>query len=94
MNKELVGDMLKDLRMEGGYVLMEVEYATGESSGYLSLMENGRLSPSLRTLDKVLEFYDVRLSSFFSRCEKLCRKRPHKKRLHKKRGRQSWVENP
>lgn len=58
-----VGQRIKEIRKKKGLLLKELAEKTGLSSSYLSLVENGRTSPSLKVLEKVAQALDV--PSFF-----------------------------
>lgn len=54
-----VGRRLKAARLRKGLTLMEVNAATGVSTGNLSDLERGRSLPSAETLVRLSELYDV-----------------------------------
>lgn len=64
-----IGTCLKQLRIEKGYTLNYVAGKLGFSISFLSQLENMKLSPSLESLEKLLEFYAVNLSDFFKQVE-------------------------
>jgi transcriptional regulator with XRE-family HTH domain len=57
---------LRDLRKAHGFSLVELAQRLECSVGYLSQMERGLSSPSLRIIVALSEIYDVELSELFS----------------------------
>lgn len=64
-----IGSYLKQLRIEKDYTLNDVANKLGLSVSFISQLENMKLSPSLESLEKLLEFYAVNLSDFFRQIE-------------------------
>jgi transcriptional regulator with XRE-family HTH domain len=64
-----IGIYLKQLRLEKGYTLNDVAVKLGMSASFLSQLENMKLSPSLESLEKILNYYAVNLSDFFRQVE-------------------------
>ncbi|HPS88300.1 MAG TPA: helix-turn-helix domain-containing protein [Spirochaetota bacterium] len=64
-----IGTYLKQLRIEKGYTLNDVANKLNLSASFLSQLENMKLSPSLDSLEKLLNFYAVNLSDFFRQIE-------------------------
>jgi transcriptional regulator with XRE-family HTH domain len=64
-----IGPYLKQLRLDKGYTLNEVAAMVEISASFLSQIENMKLSPSLDSLQKLLNFYAVNLSDFFRQVE-------------------------
>jgi transcriptional regulator with XRE-family HTH domain len=62
VDKETVGKRLKAIRAERGLSLAQVERATGVSSSFLSLVEQGRSDISLGRLLRLAELYDLELT--------------------------------
>ncbi len=63
---EDVGKILKDLRKERAYSIRRVSEETGFSLSFLSKLENGKTSITIRNLVKLLGFYGVTLSDVFA----------------------------
>lgn len=61
----LVGRKLRALRLERGYSLRELAETSGLSINTLSLVENGKTSPSVATLQQLARALDVPLAAFF-----------------------------
>jgi transcriptional regulator with XRE-family HTH domain len=64
-----LGLLLKKIRLERGFTLAEVAEAVGVTSGLLSQIENSKTSPSINSLEGILQFYRVPLSEFFRQIE-------------------------
>jgi len=64
-----IGTYLKQLRLEKGYTLNDVVSKINMTTSYLSQLENMKLSPSLDSLEKLLNFYAINLSEFFKQIE-------------------------
>ncbi len=60
-----VGERLRVLRMEHGHSLRRLADLSGLNVNTLSLIENGRTSPSVSTLQQVARALQVPLSAFF-----------------------------
>jgi len=63
---EDVGKILKNLRKERGYSMRRLSDETGFSLSFLSKLENGKTSITIRNLVKLLSFYGVTLSDVFA----------------------------
>lgn len=50
------------LRQERGYTQERLAYESGISKGYLSEIESGKKSPTIRTLEKIAETLETRLT--------------------------------
>ena len=61
----LVGKRLKDLRTERGYSLRILAERSGLNINTLSLIENGKSSPSVGTLQQLSQALDVPIAAFF-----------------------------
>lgn len=62
---KVVGEKIKKERIKYGLSLNELAEATGLSSSFLSLIENGKAVPSLKALDKVATCFNIHIASFF-----------------------------
>lgn len=63
---EDVGRILRNLRTERGFSIRKVSEDTGFSLSFLSKLENGKTSITIRNLVKLLNFYGVTLSDVFA----------------------------
>lgn len=54
-----IGQRLKAIRKLLGYTIKSLSEATSVSSNLISLMENGRIDPSIIKIAKICEFYDI-----------------------------------
>lgn len=61
-----IGARLKDLRKGKGLSIRKVSEATGFSVSFLSKLENGKTSITIKNLIKLLSFYGVTLADVFS----------------------------
>ncbi len=61
----LVGKRLKDLRTERGYSLRILAERSGLNINTLSLIENGKSSPSVSTLQQLSQALEVPIAAFF-----------------------------
>ncbi|AYD03509.1 transcriptional regulator (plasmid) [Neorhizobium sp. NCHU2750] len=62
-----MGERIRALRRERSLSLMDIAQRTGYSVGYLSQIERGLSSPSLRTMVALGEAFGIGLSGLFSR---------------------------
>jgi transcriptional regulator with XRE-family HTH domain len=60
-----VGRRIRELRVEAHLTQAQVSQRAGLAVPYLSRLENGRLSPSIRTLKKLSDALALPLTSFF-----------------------------
>ena len=63
---EAIGERLKELRRRHGLSQRELARQSGVANATISLIENGKLNPTVSMLKKVLGGVPVRLSEFFS----------------------------
>lgn len=61
-----VGSTLKKLRTERDLSIRKVSEDTGFSSSFISKLENGKTSITLRNLIKLLNYYGVKMAEVFS----------------------------
>ncbi len=64
-----IGYSLKKLRTKNKYTLKDVAEKLNITGSLLSQIENGKISPSLKSLEALLGFYNVNLSEFFKQVE-------------------------
>jgi len=62
-----IGSQLKTLRKARNMTLQFVAAETGMSAALLSQIENGNVTPSLKTLSKLASYYQIRLGKLFDR---------------------------
>ncbi|MEN3186746.1 MAG: cupin domain-containing protein [Atribacterota bacterium] len=60
-----IGSRIKQERLKYGLTLEEVAKATGLSAGFLSLLENGKINPSVKSLVRLCSFFSIHLASLF-----------------------------
>lgn len=71
MNKKLnVGNNIKNIRIDKGFMLKEVAEKCGISSSMLSQIEKGTANPSLNTIREIANVLDIPLFKFFMEPEK------------------------
>ena len=63
------GPYLKKIRLQKEYTISEVAQRINVSASLLSQIENGKITPSLQTLEDLLRFYAVNFSDFFKQVE-------------------------
>jgi transcriptional regulator with XRE-family HTH domain len=63
---EDIGKILQGLRKERGLSVRKVSEETGFSPSFLSKLENGKTSITIRNLSKLLNYYGVTLADIFS----------------------------
>ncbi|MEO1245332.1 MAG: cupin domain-containing protein [Pseudomonadota bacterium] len=61
-----IGERLKQLRQRSGLSQRALARQSGVANASISLIENGKLNPTVSMLKKVLDGIPVRLSEFFS----------------------------
>lgn len=64
-----IGSSLKKIRLHKEYTIKEVAQRIDVSVSLLSQIENGKITPSLQSLEELLKFYAVNLSDFFRQVE-------------------------
>lgn len=60
-----VGIRVRKERLKYGLSLSELAKSTGLSASFLSLLENGKTSPSLKVLDKLCTFFSIHMATLF-----------------------------
>jgi transcriptional regulator with XRE-family HTH domain len=60
-----LGQRLRQLRLELGLSQRELSRRAGMTNANLSMIEQGRVSPSIQTLEKILRAVPISLSDFF-----------------------------
>jgi transcriptional regulator with XRE-family HTH domain len=61
-----IGAKIRELRTARKLTLQDVSNETGFSTSLLSQIENNNISPPIATLSRIANFFDVRMSHFFS----------------------------
>jgi len=64
-----IGSSLKKIRLHKEYTITEVAKRINISNSLLSQIENGKITPSLQSLEELLKFYAVNFSDFFRQVE-------------------------
>jgi transcriptional regulator with XRE-family HTH domain len=64
--ENVIGEMIKDLRIQKRLTLKQLSEKTGLSSSFLSQVENSKSSITLQSLSKISEALEVSRSYFFS----------------------------
>lgn len=67
MSRKFEGDKIKKMRLEKGITQKDFASLVGISNSYLSDIEIGRTSPSLKTLLKIAEALDVEIDMFLEK---------------------------
>ena len=64
-----LGSQLKKIRTDKNLTLMEVAEALDLTASSLSQIENGKITPSVRTLESLVNHYRLPMSEFFRQLE-------------------------
>jgi transcriptional regulator with XRE-family HTH domain len=67
--EELFGDVLKQLRDEKGISQEELGFESGYHRTYISMLEGGKKSPSLKTILQLAKALDVTPSDIMNRLQ-------------------------
>lgn len=65
-SKDFVGDRLKHIRQREGFSQRELARRADMTNGSLSNIEQGKVSPSVASLEKILKAFPMSLQEFFS----------------------------
>lgn len=60
-----VGEKIKLERLNHDLTLQELADETGLSVSFLSQLENGKIAPSLKALDKIASFFSIHIANLF-----------------------------
>ncbi len=60
-----IGKKIRELRKKYNITLSDISSKTGISLSTLSLIENGKLIPTLKNLDEIASFFGIHISYFF-----------------------------
>jgi transcriptional regulator with XRE-family HTH domain len=66
LKQQAVGDLVKRLREERGLSLRAFATATEFSASFISQLENGQVSPSIASMEKIANSLGVSLGEFFA----------------------------
>lgn len=77
--EELFGQVLQRLRNEKGLSQEDLGFESGYHRTYISLLERGKKSPSLKTIFQLATALDVEPAKIMERIQKLGRDGPKKK---------------
>jgi len=61
-----IGPAIRDLRMQAGISQGEIQKCTGLFRSYLSRVEHGRTVPTLETLYKIAQAFEIPIARFFT----------------------------
>ncbi|MDE7079935.1 MAG: helix-turn-helix domain-containing protein [Clostridia bacterium] len=61
------GEILKEIRLERGKTLLDIEKATGISNSNLSRWENGKVIPSILFCEQLADYYGISLDELVGR---------------------------
>ena len=61
-----VGSRLKALRLDRGLSQRDLAALSDMTNGSLSMIEQGKVSPSISSLEKILSVYEISLAEFFA----------------------------
>ena len=67
-----IGSKIKELRMRNGLTQEELADRSELSKGFISQLENDLTSPSISTLEDILQCLGTTFSDFFSKEERRC----------------------
>lgn len=62
-----IGETFKQIRLERGITLREIENATGINNGNLSRWEQGKVLPNIEFCIKLADFYGISLDELVGR---------------------------
>ena len=63
---------LRELRLKRGITQERLAFLAGLHPTYISMLENGRKSPTVDALERIAWALEVRLSSIFAGAERAC----------------------
>jgi transcriptional regulator with XRE-family HTH domain len=63
---------LRELRLERGITQERLAFLAGLHPTYISMLENGRKSPTVDALERIARALEVRISSIFAGAEQSC----------------------
>jgi transcriptional regulator with XRE-family HTH domain len=66
LKQQVVGDHVHRLRVETGMSLRMLAKQTGFSASFISQLENGQVSPSISSMEKIATALGVTLGQFFA----------------------------
>ena len=69
VNPQVIGEHIRRLRSDRGFSVRAFAARTGFSPSFISQLENGQVSPSLGSLQKIAETLGVTLGEFFAAAE-------------------------
>ena len=75
----LFGKVLQRLRKDKGFSQEELGFESGYHRTYISLLERGKKSPSLKTIFQLANALDVEPSDLIERVQTSCQSSPGKK---------------
>ncbi|MCX8083721.1 MAG: helix-turn-helix domain-containing protein [Calditerrivibrio sp.] len=66
-NSSYISQKIKSLRKSQGITLEQLASSIGKTKSYVSMLENGRATPSLSTLKDISSFFGLTIADFFDR---------------------------
>jgi transcriptional regulator with XRE-family HTH domain len=66
LKQQRVGEHVRQLRVQAGISLRTLARQTGFSASFMSQLENGRVSPSISSMEKIAAALGATLSEFFA----------------------------
>lgn len=66
-----VGEKIKYERLSHNLTLQELADKTKLSVSFLSQLENGKINPSLKALDKIASFFSIHIANLFVKSQKM-----------------------
>lgn len=70
INKNDLSVGLKGLRLLNDLTLEDLSEYTGKDIAYLSRMENGKTSPKMDTITKILAHYNLTIKEFYDQLDR------------------------
>jgi transcriptional regulator with XRE-family HTH domain len=71
LNRTQLGRGLKGLRLLNNHTLEDLGFYLSKDVGYLSRIENGKMSMKFDTLSEILCFYDLSVKEFYDQLDDL-----------------------
>lgn len=69
INRVHLAKGLMGLRQLKGYSLVDLSIYTGKDIGYLSKIENMKISPKMETMYQILAFYKMTMKEFYDKLD-------------------------
>ncbi len=72
---QAIGAVVTKLRLEKKWSQVDLAIRSGYTSGWVSKLERGNVSPKLELIVSLADTFDLKLSQFFARVERAQRKK-------------------